>query len=63
MARLGPAQRSSREYDESFESEVLVHLDSLYAVALRMTRSPSDGEDLVQETVLKAIRAGKLPVI
>jgi RNA polymerase sigma-70 factor (ECF subfamily) len=57
MARLGPAQRSSREYDESFESEVLVHLDSLYAVALRMTRSPSDGEDLVQETVLKAIRA------
>jgi RNA polymerase sigma-70 factor (ECF subfamily) len=43
--------------DPSFEREVVAHLDALYALALRMTRSPSEGEDLVQDTVLKAIRA------
>jgi RNA polymerase sigma-70 factor (ECF subfamily) len=41
----------------SFEHEVVGHLEALYALALRMTRSPSEGEDLVQDTVLKAIRA------
>jgi len=32
-------------------------MDSLYNAALRMTRNPSDAEDLVQETYLKAYRA------
>ena len=32
------------------------HMPSLYSAALRMTRSPSDAEDLVQETYLKAYR-------
>ncbi|MCL4433975.1 MAG: sigma-70 family RNA polymerase sigma factor [Actinobacteria bacterium] len=32
------------------------HMDSLYTAALRMTRNPSDAEDLVQETYLKAYR-------
>ena len=31
-------------------------MPSLYAAALRMTRNPSDAEDLVQETYLKAYR-------
>ena len=57
MARPSPTERARRTQDDAFETEVLAHLESLYAVALRMTRSPSDGEDLVQETVLKAIRA------
>ena len=33
------------------------HMPSLYSAALRMTRNPSDAEDLVQETYLKAYRA------
>jgi RNA polymerase sigma-70 factor (ECF subfamily) len=32
-------------------------MPSLYSAALRMTRNPSDAEDLVQETYLKAYRA------
>jgi len=32
-------------------------MSSLYSAALRMTRNPSDAEDLVQETYLKAYRA------
>lgn len=41
----------------SFEREALVHLDVLYRVALRLTGNPSDADDLVQETMLKAYRA------
>ncbi len=33
------------------------HMAALYSAALRMTRNPSDAEDLVQETYLKAYRA------
>ena len=31
-------------------------MDAIYAAALRLTRNPSDAEDLVQETYLKAYR-------
>ena len=41
---------------QEFEDVVLVHLDSLYNGALRMTRNREDAEDLVQDTVLKAFR-------
>lgn len=34
----------------------MAHIDSVYNVALRMTRNKSDAEDLVQETYLKAFR-------
>jgi RNA polymerase sigma-70 factor (ECF subfamily) len=37
-----------------FESEALAYLDQLYGAALRMTRNPTDAEDLVQETFAKA---------
>jgi RNA polymerase sigma-70 factor, ECF subfamily len=37
-----------------FERDALVHLDQLYAAAVRMTRNPADAEDLVQETYVKA---------
>lgn len=40
-----------------FEDEALQYADALYGTALRMTRNPSDAEDLVQETYLRAYRA------
>ncbi len=49
--------RSSRGgTGDGFEAEALGHLDSLYGTALRLTRDPSDAEDLVQDTYLKAFR-------
>ena len=47
----------SGEDKERFQQEALPLLDSLYGAALRMTRNPSDAEDLVQETMLRAYRA------
>ncbi len=37
-----------------FERDAVPYLDQLYAAAMRMTRNPSDAEDLVQETFAKA---------
>lgn len=47
-----PAERHAR-----FEAEALLYLDQLYGAAMRMTRNPSDAEDLVQETYAKAYSA------
>lgn len=41
----------------SFDDEALPHLDALYRVALRLTGDPSQAEDLVQDTMLKAYRS------
>lgn len=43
-------------WDEELEAGALVHLDSLYSTALRLTRDRSRAEDLVQDTFLKAVR-------
>ncbi|HEY1293574.1 MAG TPA: sigma-70 family RNA polymerase sigma factor [Chloroflexota bacterium] len=40
----------------TFEEEALKHLDALYRTALRMTRNPSDAEDLVQDALVRAFR-------
>lgn len=41
----------------AFEGQVLEHLDAMYGVALRMTKNEAAAEDLVQDTVVKAVRA------
>jgi RNA polymerase sigma-70 factor (ECF subfamily) len=40
-----------------FETEAMPHARALYGAAMRLTRSPDDAADLVQETFLKAFRA------
>lgn len=40
-----------------FERESLSHLSALLAVATRLTRNPTEAEDLVQDTYVKAMRA------
>lgn len=49
-------QDSAKERD-GFSEEVLGHLDGLYSVACKMTRNPTEAEDLVQDTLVKAMRA------
>src|SRR3978361_265365 len=41
---------------EHFAGLAMPFMAPLYAAAMRMTRSPADAEDLVQETYLKAYR-------
>ena len=57
MAKIPPVPSPVDEKRAGFEREALVHLDVLYRVALRLTGNPSDADDLVQETMLKAYRA------
>lgn len=52
-----PAEEDAAARAERFERDALVHIDQLYSAALRMTRNPTDAEDLVQETVAKAFAA------
>jgi RNA polymerase sigma-70 factor (ECF subfamily) len=52
--RLFAPRKSQRQ--QEFEAEALQYLDVLYAHALRLTRSPSDAEDLVQDTFVRALR-------
>jgi RNA polymerase sigma-70 factor, ECF subfamily len=56
VAEVTPVQLSSED-KQRFREEAVPLLDSLYAAALRMTRNPSDAEDLVQETMMRAYRA------
>jgi RNA polymerase sigma-70 factor, ECF subfamily len=42
---------------DPFCDEVLAHLDAMYAVACKLTRNPTDAEDLVQDAFVKAMRA------
>ena len=52
MLRRNEKKRLKKEFEES----CLSHLDALYASALKLTRSATDAEELVQDTFLKAFR-------
>jgi RNA polymerase sigma-70 factor (ECF subfamily) len=50
------AEKEAADNRARFEEEALKHLDALYRTALRMTRNPSDAEDLVQDALVRAYR-------
>ena len=52
-AESSPAPRGERR--AQFEAEALVHLDAMYSFALKLSRSRDDAEDLVNDTVLRAL--------
>jgi RNA polymerase sigma-70 factor, ECF subfamily len=52
----GAAPADDAALRERFERDVLPLLPNLYGAALRMTRNPTDAEDLVQDTYLRAFR-------
>jgi RNA polymerase sigma-70 factor (ECF subfamily) len=54
MPADSPAPESAADRSARFERDALPHLDALYSAALKLTRSPAEAEDLVQETYLKA---------
>ncbi len=53
------SRASAEDLTARFERDALPLVDQLYGAALRMTRNPSDAEDLVQETYIKAYTAFK----
>jgi RNA polymerase sigma-70 factor (ECF subfamily) len=44
-----------KERRAQFEREALVHLDAMYSFALKLARSRDDAEDLVSDTMLRAL--------
>lgn len=52
-----PESETDAERSLRFERDALGYLDQMYSAAMRMTRNPSDAEDLLQETFAKAFAA------
>lgn len=52
----GPESRRGGLEQAEFAELALPYLDTLYGAALRLTRSPADADDLVQDAFLKAYR-------
>ncbi len=50
-----PFKKKPKQNDE-FEALIEAHLDGLFRLALRYTRDPSLAEDLVHDTVVRALR-------
>jgi RNA polymerase sigma-70 factor (ECF subfamily) len=48
---------SSPDKHDPFAEEALTHLDAMYGVACKLTRNPTEAEDLVQDAFVKAMRA------
>lgn len=52
-----PAPQETTDRDAAFQQHVVPELDVLLRVARRLTGDPTDAEDLVQETLVRAYRA------
>src|SRR6202789_1859203 len=52
---LSPGPDAAKQ--DPFSEEALTHLDAMYGVACKLTRNPTDAEDLVQDAFVKAMRA------
>ena len=50
------SRRRQQADADAFGAEILGYLEPLYATALRLTRNRADAEDLVQDTLVKALR-------
>lgn len=50
------APAAANDAEETFEALIEENLDGLYHLALRYTRDPSKAEDLVHDTVVRALR-------
>jgi RNA polymerase sigma-70 factor (ECF subfamily) len=50
-------RRPTSPEPDVFAAEVLSHLERLYGTAMRLTRNRSDAEDLVQDSLVRALRA------
>src|SRR5688500_11052975 len=57
MAFRRSSTRGHADSADEFARAALSHIDSLYGMALRLTRRAADAEDLVQDTYLKAFRS------
>ena len=57
MTSTTPDPVEAAELRDLFEEQAMPFIDQLYAAGLRMTRNPSDAQDLVQETYVKAFAA------
>jgi len=49
--------RPKGDKTQRFEAQILPHLDAAYRFARWLSQSPSDADDIVQETMLRAFRA------
>jgi RNA polymerase sigma-70 factor (ECF subfamily) len=47
---------SSSARSKAFEQNIMEHMDTLYSVALRLTRNATDAQDLLQDAVVRALR-------
>jgi RNA polymerase sigma-70 factor (ECF subfamily) len=57
MAMLRSTPGDNAKDSDGFTDECVAHLDALYGVACRLTRNPTEAEDLVQDALVKAMRA------
>ena len=51
------ADLKKRNDADAFAEEATSHIPALYGVACRLTRNPTEAEDLVQDSLVKAMRA------
>jgi RNA polymerase sigma-70 factor (ECF subfamily) len=56
MGLLSDMAPNKRTEPTDFEVAVLSHMDAMYAMACRITRNPVDAEDLVQDSLVRAMR-------